>query len=275
MNYAKIYDSLIFRAVSETRKRYPQNHKDYIYFERHHILPKCLNGSNDKSNLVLLTPGEHFLAHLLLVKMHPSNLKIIWAATMMSACNGKNKRNTNKTYSWIRKLQSKLQTGKKLSEETKEKMSASAKGKTKGERSLEHRQNISIANTGRKFSKEVIEQRAKHLRGKPLSEDHKLKISNANKGKPKNNQSAEAIKKRSESNRGKKRSAEFCKKSSERQKGEIREPLSIDTKSKISAALVGKEKPRMKCVCGKEGSVGHLKRWHKDHFVLIEPGNLI
>lgn len=275
MNYEKIYDSLIFRAISEDRKRHPKSHKDYIYYERHHILPRCLNGTNDKSNLVLLTAKEHFLAHLLLVKIYPTNLKIVWAATMMSTCNGKNERNTNKTYAWIRQLQSELQTGRKFSEESRKKMSNSAIGKPKPIRTVEHRQKISIANTGRKFSKDVVEQRAKHLRGKPLSEEHKLKISMANKGKPKNNQSQESIEKRAISNRGKKRSVEFCIKSSERQKGEIRKPLSEDTKAKISTSLSGRPKPLAKCICGTEGSLGHLKRWHKDHFILFEPSNFV
>jgi len=39
------------------------------YTEQHHILPKCLGGTNNKSNLVRLTAREHFVCHLLLVKM--------------------------------------------------------------------------------------------------------------------------------------------------------------------------------------------------------------
>lgn len=39
------------------------------YTEKHHIMPKSLGGSNLKENLVVLTPREHFLCHLLLPKM--------------------------------------------------------------------------------------------------------------------------------------------------------------------------------------------------------------
>jgi len=39
------------------------------YFEKHHIHPKSLGGSNDQSNLVSLTAREHYICHLLLVKM--------------------------------------------------------------------------------------------------------------------------------------------------------------------------------------------------------------
>jgi len=40
-----------------------------IYYEQHHILPKSLGGNNSKLNLILLTPKEHFVAHLLLVRI--------------------------------------------------------------------------------------------------------------------------------------------------------------------------------------------------------------
>lgn len=40
-----------------------------IYTEKHHIIPKSLGGSNESSNLVKLTPREHYICHLLLVKM--------------------------------------------------------------------------------------------------------------------------------------------------------------------------------------------------------------
>jgi hypothetical protein len=43
------------------------------YFERHHIIPKSLGGSNDASNLVALTAREHFICHWLLTKMLPKS----------------------------------------------------------------------------------------------------------------------------------------------------------------------------------------------------------
>ena len=39
------------------------------YVEKHHIIPKSLGGTDDKSNLVILTAREHYLCHLLLTKM--------------------------------------------------------------------------------------------------------------------------------------------------------------------------------------------------------------
>ena len=42
---------------------------DNAYHETHHIIPKSLGGTNIKDNLVKLTAKEHFICHLLLVKM--------------------------------------------------------------------------------------------------------------------------------------------------------------------------------------------------------------
>ena len=44
------------------------------YFERHHIIPKSLGGTNDVDNLVNLTAREHFICHWLLTKMLPKSI---------------------------------------------------------------------------------------------------------------------------------------------------------------------------------------------------------
>lgn len=40
------------------------------YYERHHIIPRCLGGSDEQDNIVNLTAKEHFICHLLLAKMY-------------------------------------------------------------------------------------------------------------------------------------------------------------------------------------------------------------
>lgn len=62
--YTNWYNSIISQAQSQLRKKY-----EGVYYEEHHIVPKCLGGSNKKINLVLLTAKEHFLCHWLLCKM--------------------------------------------------------------------------------------------------------------------------------------------------------------------------------------------------------------
>ena len=75
MNYTNIYDSLIKKA---------QNRELSGYKEVHHIIPKCMGGSDEKSNLVALTAREHFVAHKLLTKMYPDNPKLYHAFGCMS-----------------------------------------------------------------------------------------------------------------------------------------------------------------------------------------------
>lgn len=96
MNYVKIYHSLIERG---------RNRVLNCYKERHHIIPRCMGGTDCISNLVDLTPEEHYVAHQLLVKIHPKNYSLAKAAHMM-VCN----RPSNKYYGWIRRRFSKAQS---------------------------------------------------------------------------------------------------------------------------------------------------------------------
>lgn len=93
MNYLNHYNVLINRA---------KNRVSAGYVESHHIIPRCLGGSDDAINLVNLTPEEHFVAHQLLVKINPSNKKILHAAIMMTVGSNRIKRN-NKLYGWLRR----------------------------------------------------------------------------------------------------------------------------------------------------------------------------
>lgn len=70
MNYERIYTQLINRARTRVLTGYK---------ERHHIIPRCIGGNNDASNLVELTAREHFIAHKLLCKIYP-NIKGIQLA---------------------------------------------------------------------------------------------------------------------------------------------------------------------------------------------------
>lgn len=72
MNYEKVYYQIINKAIFEENKaiRYKGNG---VYYEIHHIIPKSLNGTDNKNNLVLLTAREHFICHWLLVKRYDKN----------------------------------------------------------------------------------------------------------------------------------------------------------------------------------------------------------
>src|ERR1700756_5622898 len=92
MNYQRIYNQLIERA---------QHRVIDGYSERHHIVPRCMNGSDDRSNLVALTPEEHFVAHVLLVKMFPEQKNLICAVSRM--CQGHKGFRRRKMYGWLRR----------------------------------------------------------------------------------------------------------------------------------------------------------------------------
>lgn len=89
MNYQKIYNSLISRAKIRILTEYT---------ESHHIIPKCMGGTDDVANLVKLTPEEHYVAHQLLVKIYPTNVALVMAAAMMIP-----NRPSNKMYGWLRR----------------------------------------------------------------------------------------------------------------------------------------------------------------------------
>lgn len=64
MNYNKVYDQLVNKV---------HQFIDGEYSEVHHKIPRSLGGSDDDNNLVRLTAREHYIAHLLLVKIHQTN----------------------------------------------------------------------------------------------------------------------------------------------------------------------------------------------------------
>jgi hypothetical protein len=93
MNYEKHYSTLIERS----RNRILEG-----YVEKHHIVPRCLGGGDDRENIAVLTPEEHFLAHQLLVKMYPGNRDLIYATQLMTV-HHTNARMNNKLFGWLRK----------------------------------------------------------------------------------------------------------------------------------------------------------------------------
>ena len=139
MNYQKTYNLLINKAINRTLID--------GYFEVHHIVPKSLGGSNDKSNLVKLTAREHFIAHCLLARIYGGSQ---WASVVcMKASSSGMRVVSSRMYNSAKKqfadYQRQFMTGKKLSEKTRIKMSTRLMGNT-------------------------------HTKGVQLSEEHKAKM---------------------------------------------------------------------------------------------------
>ena len=169
MNYEKIYNEIIIRALNSNRS------KNNGYFEKHHIVPKSLGGSNKIENLVLLTAREHFICHALLVEIHRKDYnsfcKMLHAFVLMKGENNNQCRYINsKLYEKIKKEYSEIRqkniTGIKLSKE--------------------HKNNISKAMIGRVMSDETkkkLSEKASNRIRKPFSDEYKKKMSEIMKNK--------------------------------------------------------------------------------------------
>jgi len=83
MNYKKIYDQIIDRSINRNISGYTENH---------HIIPKCMGGTNNPVNLTKLTAREHFLAHWLLHEMYPQNTDLRYAFWAMCRSSDNQKR---------------------------------------------------------------------------------------------------------------------------------------------------------------------------------------
>jgi hypothetical protein len=85
MNYQRIYDQLVDKARTENRRKTKRGAK----YESHHILPVCLGGTGKTTewknhpNIILFTPREHIIAHMLLYAIHPKNQKLMYSLKMM------------------------------------------------------------------------------------------------------------------------------------------------------------------------------------------------
>jgi hypothetical protein len=144
MDYRKHYDKLI-----DTRKELRMGVGIY---ESHHIIPRSLGGNNEKNNLILLTPREHYVAHLLLSRMFDglNKKKMVFALWMMS---NRLKYDisivSSRQYQSVKEAVSIARKGFRYTDDSKQKMSRSAKAR-KGNRTLSEttKQKISIAMMG-------------------------------------------------------------------------------------------------------------------------------
>ena len=245
MNYVLHYDRLIARARTRVL---------IGYRERHHVLPRCMGGSNAKYNIVELTAEEHYVAHQLLVKIHPGIGALAIAAVWMSKqCVG------NKAYGWLRRRAANAMRGRKLpprsaewarkialanrgkkaSPEARAKMSAARRGNKYAlgkVPSIETRALMSAARLGRKRSPEAIAKGAAKIRGRsrPDLAERNRTAPRSEKGRAasRENQKKLAVMRRGKP--GKKPSEETRRKQSAARKGR---KMSDETKRRLSLAL--------------------------------------
>lgn len=187
--YANWYDSIIKRARGRILEGYS---------EKHHIVPKSLGGSNSDENLVLLTAREHYVCHKLLIRMTDGaeRQSMLWAMHMMlyGSKNGRHERHQpcSREYEKFREIfaaslrkpriitdehranliaSNQLRKGRKLSAETKAKMSAAKIGDRNSMAGKSH-----TVEAKQKMSEN---RKGKSRSGIPCSEEKKQKIREA------------------------------------------------------------------------------------------------
>lgn len=101
MDYNTVYLRICYHGQTRVRGKGQ-------YLEKHHIMPKCLGGSNTINNLTLLTAREHYIAHHLLCRMHKNSdistrSKLASAFNRMVTYNKHNRRFTSRQFEVARK----------------------------------------------------------------------------------------------------------------------------------------------------------------------------
>lgn len=186
--YTKIYYSIIERAKTRIL---PSG----TYFERHHIIPQSFYKSrsktgwlkgdyNSKSNIALLTAREHFICHMLLVRMTEGIAHFKMASALLRFAHGnKTKKFVNsRTYEYIKKVLSESKKGRHFSLETREKIRqanlnrapASAETRKKLSEAAKRRKGFTTegrakvveSNKNRVWTKEMREKLRRHNLGK-------------------------------------------------------------------------------------------------------------
>lgn len=158
MNHQRVYDWLIARASRRQLEG---------YCEQHHVYPRCLGGTDEESNLIMLTAREHFLAHLLLAKIHGG--KGLWFAILRMKHGAK----TARLYEIARVGSAKIAQGMPRTQETKDKISNSSIGAPK---SQSHRDALSSAVRLAMNRPEMLTKLRDAHTGVSLSQTHRTSI---------------------------------------------------------------------------------------------------
>jgi hypothetical protein len=154
MNYVKLYENLIEKWRHETIE-------DGVYSEKHHIIPRCLGGSDEEENLILLPARVHYVAHEILAFIYPDNQDIIYAVIAMSmhseSTEGrKDIRIPSRLFAYFRERAAEFQRGKIISEESRHKMSLAKLGKPQ-KKKAETGKHISEGKKGKPYGTRVLD----------------------------------------------------------------------------------------------------------------------
>lgn len=184
MNYQNLYNNLINSAI--------ENPKEDSYKETHHIIPRCLGGSDEKDNLVRLTARQHFIAHWLLYKIHKNyKLASAWCNMAMIDKNQTRRLINSKNFERARKARAKHLSAVMSGEDNP------FYGKTRSEESLNKIKNsLRLYYQSERWTevkKTLAETCSKTFKGIPKSKESNLKRARKNMLMLKNVLSGECV----------------------------------------------------------------------------------
>jgi hypothetical protein len=80
-DYCMIIDYALLRGLEKSSIDF--------YTEKHHILPRCMEGEDSNYNYVLLSALEHIVVHALLYRLYPEIISLAYAIHCMLLNNNK------------------------------------------------------------------------------------------------------------------------------------------------------------------------------------------
>ena len=275
------YEEFI-QEILETRGRFKCGDE---YHERHHIVARCMGGTDEEDNLIDLFAREHFEAHRLLALENPDNIKLVYAWNRMRNSKNGDYEITPEEYEELRIAFARTP----FTKETRQKMSESQKvrwteelreewgKKYSGENnpnfgnhmSEEHKKKISELRRGASPSEETRQKLSASQKAR-WTEDQKeewsKKISGENHPMFGKRHSDESKKKNSESHKGKKATEEARKNMSNAQKerwtDELKEQMSKTQKDRWTEERKQKQSERSS---GENNPMFGVHRYGKDH----------
>jgi len=221
MNYLYLYNRII-----KNRQTNPLSNDEYG--ENHHIIPLCMGGPDEKSNIIKLSYKEHYIAHACLYKhFKTSSLAHAWFSMCRTSSNQKRDITPSQyekaKIAHVEALKETMQGegnhfyGKKHTDATKKA--------------------IGSANKGRKKSQKEIDNWVEKVAKKPNSKEHRAKIGRKGLVMLQNIHTLEIIRAKRDD---------------------------YDPNIWVNPRKITPEK-RYKCIhCGIESNRGNIERWHND-----------
>lgn len=165
--YLRLYIRLIKRCQSMTDKELSG------YNEVHHILPRCLNGEDEESNLLEMPVRYHIMAHIVLFEAYSDSFNVGYAAYNMVNGWGTIDRKTVVLEKFSTRTISKI----------RENFSKNMSIRFSGENNPMYGKRGELSpNYGKPLSEDRRRKISNSLKGRKMPEDIKQKISNSLKG---------------------------------------------------------------------------------------------